>query len=96
MVQNVLVQIQKHISPDWGLYLGLDNFEALILSSMMFPKQDPAARHHASMFPASTLDVQHQVVAHAPGVMIVFLLISNAFKSSWKLPETIVFVLWSM
>ena len=62
-------------------HLGLHYLKALVLSSMVFPEQDPATRHHASMLSASPLDVQHQVVANTPGVMIVFLLISNAFKS---------------
>ena len=72
-------------------HLGLDYLKALVLPPMMFPEQDPTAGHHASMFPASTLDVQHQVVANTPGVMIVFILTSSAFKSGWKLLEIIVF-----
>ena len=53
--------------------LGLHNLEHLVLSAMVLPEQHPAASHHPAVLSASTLDVQHEVMAHAPVNRVLYL-----------------------
>ena len=63
----------EHLGLHNSEHLGLHNLEHLVLSAMVLPEQQPAASHHPAVLSASTLNVQHEVMAHAPVNRVLYL-----------------------